>query len=198
MANAESHRNWVTTSIARGEKKRQELRIAVLKNNLMKRFKSEEAASYSNKNNCVAGSTVAPYWVRDADKGLRALILSQSAYRNSRAGSNSRVMTPKQRPHKEYHYSTMEETGVTVNSSRDVSGRAVNTRMSGYDSEHNGITSEVMFQTRQKRFKPDYSFKETVFSGNKVTLIRNGRVDSNNNGGTLTGPVRVGHTQNIW
>lgn len=34
-----------------------------------------------------------------------------------------------------------------------------------------------------------------VLSGDKVTLIVQRKVDSNNNGDTSTGPVRVGHTQ---
>jgi hypothetical protein len=29
----------------------------------------------------------------------------------------------------------------------------------GYDAEHNSITSEAVFQTRQKRLKSDYIFK---------------------------------------
>jgi hypothetical protein len=66
----------------------------------------------------------------------------------------------------------------------------------GYNAEHNSITLEVMFQTRQKRLQSDYSFEvHRIVSGDKVTVILNGKEDSNNNVVTLTGPVRVGHTQ---
>jgi hypothetical protein len=91
-----------------------------------------------------------------------------------------------------------EETGVTVNSSRDVSGGGVSAKefKSGYDAEHNSITSEAMFQTRQKRLKTDYSFKEhRAVSGHEITMTLNGNVDSKHKGDTLTGPVRVGR---IW
>jgi hypothetical protein len=38
-----------------------------------------------------------------------------------------------------------------------------------YYAEHNGITSEAMFQTSQRRFKSHYNFKEhRVVSGNKL------------------------------
>lgn len=167
----------------------------VLKNNLMKRFESEEAASYRRKKNRIDDSTVAPYWARDADKGLRALILSERAYRNYRAGVKPRVTTLKQRPHKEYHCSTKEETSVRVNSSRDISDGAVSAKEfnNALDAEHNDITSEDMCQRRPKRFKSYNNFK--VVSGDKFTLKLNGRVDSYIDGNTLTGPVRVGHTE---
>jgi hypothetical protein len=48
----------------------------------------------------------------------------------------------------------------------------------GYDAEHNSITSEVMFETRQRRLKSDYSSNgHRAVSGDKVTLILYGRVD---------------------
>jgi hypothetical protein len=44
----------------------------------------------------------------------------------------------------------------------------------GYDAEHNHITSEPMFETRQEILKSDYSFKvHRVVSGDKVTVILN-------------------------
>jgi hypothetical protein len=60
----------------------------------------------------------------------------------------------------------------------------------GYGAGHNSITSEATFQIRQRRLKSDYRFKgHRVVSGDKVTLILNGRADSNNNGDILTGPA---------
>jgi hypothetical protein len=66
----------------------------------------------------------------------------------------------------------------------------------GYDAEHNSITSEAVFQTRQEKLTSYYSFEEhRVVSGHEMTAIFNGKADSKNNGDTSTETVRVGHTQ---
>jgi hypothetical protein len=113
-----THRERVTTSTARRKKKRYELRIEVLKNDMLKRPQSEEAALYSKKRKSSDGSTVAPNWEPSS----------------GRARAESRAMTLKQSPHKEYHCSTKEETGVTENS------RSVKE----YDGEHRSITSDAV------------------------------------------------------
>jgi hypothetical protein len=100
-------------------------------------------------------------WARGAANDLRVLILSKTAYRNSKAGGAVSA--------KEFK--------------------------NGYDAEHNSITSEAMFQTRQKRLESDYSFKEhRVLSGHKVRVIFNGKADSKSNGDSLTRLERVRHT----
>jgi hypothetical protein len=197
---SQPYRERVTTSTSRDTQKQRDLRI-IIKNNALKRFRAEKEASYGYKSKLVKpepSTAVASGWARGARNDHRALILSERAHRKSKAGDESRVMTLKQRPHEQYHYSTSKETGVTVNSSRDISGGAVSAKefKNVYDADHNSIPSEAMFQTRQKRLKSEHSFKEhRVVSGTKITLIRNGEVDSNNIGDTLTGPARVAHTQ---
>lgn len=163
---AQPYRERVTISTPPKEKKEmQDLRIQILKNNILKRIQSEKAAScgYKNKRvepdpNTTAASTVASGAISIAVNDLRLQILSKRDCRKSKADDESRVMTLKQRPHRKYDYSTKEETGVTVNSNRDIIGCAKQFK-NRYNGKHNSITSGAIFQRGNGTLKSDYSFK---------------------------------------
>jgi hypothetical protein len=98
----------------------------------------------------------------------------------------------KRRPHEEGRYSAVEEKiSVAVNSSRDIPGGGISVKQlkNGFKVENNTPTSEARFQTRQKRFKSDYSFEED----RDVCHDKGNKVDSKNNGDTLAGSVGAGH-----
>jgi hypothetical protein len=169
MEQAEQHREWVTKSPRHKKKKQRDLRIAVLKNNIFKRFESKEAASYGYTSNPVKGqpdtaaaSTEASCWDRAEANYLRSVIHSMRPYRNSKAAG--------------------------VISAKDCKN--------GYVAEYHNNASEAMFQTRQKRHQSDYSFKEhEISSDHKFTVTYSGKDDSNSNDDILTEPVRRPCTQ---
>jgi molybdopterin converting factor small subunit len=127
MEKGESDRQVITTSTPQKKKKKKkkrkerDLRVEILKKNMLERFYSEEAASYAYKSSHVkpepnigAASTVVSKWARDADSDLRTLLLCKRGNHNSKAGAEARVMIleemSKEKPHKGYHYSSEKET----------------------------------------------------------------------------------------
>jgi hypothetical protein len=93
----------------------------------------------------------------------------------------------KRRLHEEGRNSGVEEKiSVAVNSSKDIPGGSISVKQfkNGFKIENNIATAEARFQTRQKRYKPDYNFEEDD-KGNEV--------DSKNNVDTLAESVGAGH-----
>jgi hypothetical protein len=122
MEKRESHRECITASTSKRKKKKkeqQDLRVKVLKKNMLERFHSEEAASYAHKSspiqpepNTGADVTVGSRWARDADNDLRALLVCERGYQNTKAGAEAPVIVlqMRERSHKGYHYSSEKET----------------------------------------------------------------------------------------
>jgi hypothetical protein len=163
MEKAEEHRKCVTTSTSSDKQKQRNLLSTTFKNNMLTRFRPETAASYSYKSDPVKPEPS-----------------TAVAFGFNRGAANDlrELILPKRA------YRNYKADGA-------VSAKGFKNE---YAEQHNGITSEAVFQTRQTTLKSDYSFQEhRIVSGNKVTLILNRKVDLNNNCGTLTGPVRVGH-----
>lgn len=205
---AESDSESIPTSTPIKKRQQKNLRVKTLEEIKLERVQAESAAFYAYNSTPVkpeSDTTIvsAPTsgWDSDGDSDLRAKILSRKSHRNSKADVDFRVMTldeiRKRRPHEEGHYSAMEEKmSVAVNSSRDIPGSAISVKQfkNGFEVENNSATSEARFQTRQKRFKSDYSFEEDrVVCHDKGTVLFNKKVDSKNNGDTFAEPVTGGH-----
>jgi hypothetical protein len=184
---AEAYRGRVTISTSTDKRKQRDLHVIKLKNNMFKRFWPKKAASYGYKRkrvepepNTAAASMVASGGVRIAANDLRLQILYKRDYRKSKAGAESRVMTLKQRQHKEYHCSSKEETGVTMNTRRYISDGAVSAKefKNGYKIAHDSTTSEAVFQIRQTKLESYYSFKEHRDTSEAVFQPRQKRLES--------------------
>lgn len=204
---AESDSESIPTSTPIKKRQQKNLRVKTLEEIKLERVQAESAAFYAYQSTPVkpesdttVASTLTSGWDSDGDSDLRAKILSRKSHRSSKADADFRVMTldeiRKRRPHEEGHYSAVEEKiSVAVNSSRDITGGAISVKQfkNGFKVENNGVTSEARFQTRQKRFKSDYSLEEDRVVYNKGTVLFNKKVDSKNNGETSAEPIRGGH-----
>lgn len=204
---AESDSESIPTSTPIKKQQQKNLRVKTLEEIKLERVQAESAAFYAYNSTSVkpesdttVASTLTSGWDSDGDSDLRAKILSRKSNRNSKADVDFRVMTldeiRKRRPHEEGHSAMEEKISVPVNSSRDIPGGAISVKQfkNGFKVDNNGATSEARFQTRQKRFKSDYSSEEDkVVCRDKSTVAFNKKVDSKNNGDTLAEPVTGGH-----